>query len=59
VNEALLVGATKELNECVDGLKTLKVTYSGDEATVAYIDIILDKIASGVPEIKQKTGVHK
>ena len=59
VNEALIVGATKELNECVDGLKTLKVTYSGDEATVAYIDIILDKIASGIPETKQKPGVSK
>ena len=44
VNEALLVGAHKELQECAEGLKTLKVTYSGDEATVAYIDVILAKI---------------
>lgn len=53
VNEALVLGAYKELQECVEGLKTLKVTYSGDEGTVAYIDVILNKINEGCA--KQKT----
>ena len=53
VNEALLIGAHKELQECTDGLKTLRVTYSGDEATIAYIDIILDKISSGSKRISK------
>ena len=56
VNEALLVGAHKELQECAEGLKTLKVTYSGDEATVAYIDVILEKINASS---KQKPSVPK
>jgi len=55
VNEGLIIGATKELADCAEGLKTLKVTYTGDEATIAYIDIILDKIAKGYIE-KQKSG---
>jgi len=58
VNEGINIGATKELAECAEGLKTLKVTYSGDEATIAYIDIILDKIAKGASENK-KTSVSK
>ena len=55
VNEALLIGAYDELNECTAGLKTLKVTYSGDEATIAYIDIILDKISGGSKQKNQST----
>ena len=44
VNEALLLNLDAELIASIEGFKTLKVTYSGDEATVAYIDVILDKM---------------
>jgi hypothetical protein len=44
VTEAILFGHRKELLESVEGIKTLRVTYTGDEATIAYIDLILDKI---------------
>jgi hypothetical protein len=44
VNEAITLGLTKDLKECVDGLKSLKVTYIDDESTVAHVDLILDKI---------------
>jgi len=52
VNEAIILGAYKELNECLEGLKTLKVTYSGDEATIALVDIIIDKIDKMPPPKK-------
>jgi len=44
VTEAIIAGITKDLLEMIEGLKSLKVTYMEDEATVAYLDIIIDKI---------------
>jgi len=44
VNEAITLNLTNELEASIEGLKTLKVTYCGDEGTIAYIDVILDKI---------------
>ena len=53
VNEALVLNLNSELLLSTEGLKTLKVTYCGDEGTIAYIDVILDKI------INKKTPISK
>ena len=48
VNEAITLGLSKELKECLEGLKSLKVTYIDDESTVAHVDLILDRVKNCV-----------